>query len=404
MHGPVGVARVAADDEALVLDGHARRRDAQHDDVADTEPRRRLDPRAALAEVDGLDLLDLRPPTDAGERRGQADRQSFVAAAIRFDHETVPNRALPDTGLPFGVHRRTRLAVILVVAMAACSSDGGADDAPAARPAPSGSFRSLTYNVAGLPQGINPDQFPERNQPLMSPLLNGYDVVLLQEDFGFYTDLLRADADHEHRSQPHPGPAVSNPIGREGVAVGDGLNVLSRLPIGDLDRVPWSTCAPASADCLALKGFAATTLTLAEDVTVELVTLHLEAGGDPADDAARGADLDELAAYLDARAPDRAVIVGGDWNLRYRDEPDGTQLRTFLDETRLQDVCDVLDCGADADVIDRFVFRSGGGVTLSPTRHAFERATFVDATGAPLSDHDPLAVDWVWSASPATAT
>jgi hypothetical protein len=61
-------------------------------------------------------------------------------------------------------------------------------------------------------------------------------------------------------------------------------------------------------------------------------------------------------------------------------------------------VCDVVDCGADADVIDRFLFRSGDGVELTPTRHSFERETFVDAAGAPLSDHDPLAVDWSWTA------
>lgn len=49
------------------------------------------------------------------------------------------------------------------------------------------------------------------------------------------------------------------------------------------------------------------------------------------------------------------------------------------------------------DVIDRFLFRSDDEVTLTPTRHRFERETFVDPAGRPLSDHDPLAVDWTWS-------
>jgi endonuclease/exonuclease/phosphatase family metal-dependent hydrolase len=290
--------------------------------------------------------------------------------------------------------------VALIGALGACS--GGTEEAerPAA-PAtttttarPSGTFTALTYNVAGLPQGINPDQMPEQHQPLISPLLNAYDVVLLQEDFGFYTDVLRAEIDHEFVSEPHPGPAVTNPIGRESAAVGDGLNVLSRLPIGDLERVPWTGCGPASGDCLALKGFAATDLTLAPGTTVALYTLHVEAGRDDA--ALRGDDLDQLAAHLAAEVPG-AVLIGGDWNLEYADDPDGEQLRGFLAATGLQDVCDVLDCGADADVIDRFLFRSGDDVTLTPTRHRFERETFVDGAGAPLSDHDPLAVDWSWS-------
>jgi hypothetical protein len=299
-------------------------------------------------------------------------------------------RRLPWTLVALG-------AALLLIA--SCSDDGDdpsdaqADD-PATTAGATGTFTSLTYNVAGLPQGINPDQFPERNTPLISPLLNDYDVVVVQEDFGSYTDLLRADADHEFMSEPHPGPGTLNPIARTEAAVGDGLNVMSRLPIGDLDRVPWTRCGAESADCLALKGFAATTLTLADGVSVDLYTLHMEAGG--GDTAIRGEDLDQLAAYLEEHTTG-AVLIGGDWNLNYDEAPDGEQLRGFMEETGLQDACDVVDCGADDDVIDRFLFRSGDDVTLEPTSHRFERDTFVDPEGAPLSDHDPLAVDWSWS-------
>ncbi len=302
---------------------------------------------------------------------------------------------------------RARVAAVLAVValLAACSGDGdegatgdGADAAPAEATGESGTFTSLAYNVAGLPQGLNDDQFPEQNTPLISPLLNDYDVVLLQEDFGFYTEELRADVDHEFQTDPHPGPEVLNPIDRADAAVGDGLNILSRLPIGELERVPWTECGAASADCLALKGFAATELTLDEEVTIDLYTLHVEAGGEAEDEALGGQDLDELAAHLEANA-EGAIIVGGDWNLRYADDPDGEQLRGFISETGLRDVCDVVDCGADDDVIDRFLFRSGDDITLTPESHAFEREKFVDAAGAPLSDHDALAVTWSWTAS-----
>ena len=52
------------------------------------------------------------------------------------------------------------------------------------------------------------------------------------------------------------------------------------------------------------------------------------------------------------------MIIGGDWNLTYDEEPDGTHLHGFVRENGLSDVCDVLDCGEDDDVIDRFFFRS----------------------------------------------
>jgi endonuclease/exonuclease/phosphatase family metal-dependent hydrolase len=251
----------------------------------------------------------------------------------------------------------------------------------------------LSYNVAGLPEGLSGSS-PEANSPVISPLLNDYDIVLLQEDFDFYTDLLRADADHEIVTEPHPGPEAENPIGRESAAVGDGLNILSRFAIGELDRVPWQGCGEASADCLALKGFAMAPLELDPLAQLDLYTLHMEAGGE--DDALRGDDLDELAAYLAERSEGRAVIIGGDWNLHTDEEPDATQFAEFLAETDLNDVCEEIDCGADADEIDKIVYRSSRDVVLTPLTHGFERDVFVDGAGEPLSDHDPLAVDFLW--------
>ena len=101
----------------------------------------------------------------------------------------------------------------------------------------------LTYNVAGLPQEISQEN-PAEHIPLISPLLNDYDVVLTQEDFDWwqgaaggldfvhYHERLRADATHEYRSEQHPGPAAVglDPTSRPLLFVGDGLGVLSRLP------------------------------------------------------------------------------------------------------------------------------------------------------------------------------
>lgn len=291
-------------------------------------------------------------------------------------------------------------SLVAVGLLGGCSGDDGDESGSPAEPTTtsaaeelSGSFSALTYNVAGLPQGINADQFPEQHIPLISPLLDGYDVVVVQEDFA-YSDLLRAEANHEFQTEPHPGPGELNPIARETAAVGDGLNVFSSYRLGELDRIPWNTCGNAAGDCLSLKGFAATTLHLDEEVSVDLYTLHLDAGGE--DTAVRADNLQQLAAYM-AEHSEGAVIVGGDWNLRFDEDPDGDQLRTFMEETGLKDVCDVVECGADDDVIDRFLYRSGDDVSLTPTAHEFEREVFVNGAGGPLSDHDPLAVEWDWT-------
>lgn len=305
-----------------------------------------------------------------------------------------------DTTRPTGDHltmlRRLSIAVLaLSLPAAACSGDdSGADDAaPTGGTVARGEFSLLAYNVAGLPEGISSSS-PEANSPLISPLLNEYDVVVTQEDFDVYTDLLRADATHEFMTEPHPGPRIENPLGRDTALVGDGLNVMSRYPIGEMDRVPWQGCGAASADCLALKGFARTHLELDPLSEIDLYTLHMEAGGE--DEALRADDLDELSAFLAAESDGRAVIIGGDWNLHTDEEPDGTEFADFLAETGLIDVCEQVDCGEDADEIDKVVFRSSGDIALVPTSHRFERDVFVDAAGEPLSDHDALRVDFEW--------
>src|SRR5688572_6733331 len=51
-----------------------------------------------------------------------------------------------------------------------------------------GSIRLLTYNIAGLPEGISRSR-PERNVPRIGPLFEPYDLVLVQEDFVYQAQL-----------------------------------------------------------------------------------------------------------------------------------------------------------------------------------------------------------------------
>ena len=319
------------------------------------------------------------------------------------------------------------LLIFALLALAACSDGGdGAgepdellsdDEAPASEEA-SGELTTLAYNVAGLPQEVSQEN-PEEHIPLISPLLNDYDIVLTQEDFDWwqpeldeldfanYHTRLRAQVDHPHRSEPHPGPeAVGIDVATERPAlmVGDGLGLLSRFPFDEVRRVPWEMCGEGSADCLAMKGFAMARVTLAPGLTVDVYNLHADAGSGEPDVAARVSGFEELAAYIEEHSAGRAIILGGDTNLHTnaasddpREQEDARVWETFLMQTGLIDVCNALGC-EDPSRIDKFAFRTGGGIELEPLSWKFEVEKFLDADGEALSDHDALAVGWRWSA------
>lgn len=274
-------------------------------------------------------------------------------------------------------------------------------------------FTALTYNVAGLPVGISGSE-PDINTPLISPLLNDYDLVLVQESWinpdppipgsEFYHEVLVSQVTHPFLSEPAPPPLGSDPRRPEAL-VSDGLNRMSRLPFGPITRVMWETChggGPGqelgSADCLSQKGFSVARTTFAPGIEIDVYNLHAQAGGsDPDAIEVRRQNFQQLADFMLEHSAGQAVIVGGDFNLRRTRPTDAETFDVFRERTGLTDVCEVVDCGADDDEIDKFLFRSGGGVTVEALRHSFERETFQRDDGAPLSDHDPLAVTFQWT-------
>ena len=327
-----------------------------------------------------------------------------------------------------------------------------------------GRFVALTYNVAGLPEQLSGSE-PATNSPLISPLLNDYDLVLLQENWSDvahdlreagligeevprtgYHDLVVADADHPYRSEPAPSPPLPAiqrfPTGP--ALSSDGLNRLSRYPFDAFERVMWDECngelaitvveevskgvgthkaledaglgvvndslRGGATDCAAHKGFSVATTQLAPGVEVDVYNLHGEAGNAEPDRQASRAGYARLAEYINQHSAGRAIIFGGDTNL-HTDVPAkrpewawGTQVwADFLAATGLSDVCEKLDCGVDAGMIDKFAVRSSPAVKLIAESHKFERDRFTRSDGAPLSDHEALAVEFRWVSVGATS-
>jgi endonuclease/exonuclease/phosphatase family metal-dependent hydrolase len=279
------------------------------------------------------------------------------------------------------------------------ASVGAAAAAPAA--AGGGSFSVLTYNVAGLPEGLSSGR-PAANTPAIGQRLGGYDIVNVQEDFNYHAALYAND-NHPYRT-PTSG----------GAAIGDGLNTLSDLPFSDFTRVDWDRCN--GTDCLTPKGFTLARVRVAEGVTVDVYNVHANAGSGDANYAARRDNISQLSRYIGAASVGNAVIVMGDTNTRYTRGVDN--IRELAAANGLTDawvqlarggVTPAVDepglvCGAtptdDCEVVDKVLYRGSPGVRLTATRYHNAHTAFLDAAGAPLSDHFPHTVAFDWAPAP----
>ncbi|MEU1850654.1 jacalin-like lectin [Streptomyces sp. NPDC019990] len=290
----------------------------------------------------------------------------------------------------------TLMAAALVASGLATASAAAA--APAAT-ADSGSFNVLTYNVAGLPEGLSSGS-PAKNTPLISPRLGAYDIVNVQEDFNHHAALYAGD-DHPHRT------ATSG-----GVPFGDGLNTLSDHPFEDFQRVKWNKCT--GTNCLTPKGFSLARVRLAEGAFVDLYNVHTNA--DSTDDAlaARRANIEQLSDFIQENSAGNAVIVMGDTNTRYTRA--GDNIRTLLTENGLTDawvqrvkggtppaqgsdplVCPTAAPSQDCEVVDKVLYRGGRLMSLNATRYHNDWASFLDPAGDNLSDHFPHTVDFSYT-------
>ncbi|WP_030682497.1 jacalin-like lectin [Streptomyces cellulosae] len=293
---------------------------------------------------------------------------------------------------------RRLLGTLAAAALALTGLTATAGATPAAA-ATTGSFNVLTYNVAGLPEGLSSGH-PETNTPLISPRLAAYDIVNVQEDFNYHAALYAGD-NHPYRT------ATSG-----GVPFGDGINTLSDHAFDDFERVKWNNCT--GTNCLTPKGFSLARVRLAEGVFVDLYNVHTNAD-DTADAlAARRANIEQLSDFIQANSAGNAVIVMGDTNTRYTRS--GDNIRTLADENGLTDAwvklvkggirpaqgADALLCPTtaptdDCEVVDKVLYRGNKLLSLNATRYHNEWASFLDFADGNLSDHFPHTVDFSYT-------
>jgi hypothetical protein len=273
-----------------------------------------------------------------------------------------------------------------------------------------GTFTALSYNVAGLPEGLSSAPTPRSSATTAIGLrLSPYDIIHVQEDFNYHANLYAADA-HPYRT-PTSG----------GAGIGSGLNTLSNYAYDtdDFERVHWNSCQLDSGDCLTPKGFSFMRQRLADGVYVDLYNIHTNAGTNSGDFESRADNLNQLSTFIASHSAGNAVIVMGDSNTRYTRAQD--TIAEFAAANGLTDAwvrveragvppvkgSDALVCDENAitdtcEVVDKILYRGSRLVTLDATDYHNDHAAFLESgTGLMLSDHDPISVKFSWSANAA---
>ncbi|KER82204.1 jacalin-like lectin [Xanthomonas arboricola] len=255
----------------------------------------------------------------------------------------------------------------------------------------------LTYNVAGLPEGLSSGT-PATNTALLAPKLAPYGLVNVQEDFNYHATLYAGDA-HPYRT------ATSG-----GAAFGDGLNTLSNYPFNDFTRVKWNQCN--GTDCLTPKGFSYMRVRLADGVLLDVYNAHPNAGVEAGDLSARRANIGQLSQFIQTWSAGNAVLVMMDSNTRYTRSDDN--IRELIASNGLTDPWVELIKGAapaagaapllcgtpptnSCEVVDKILYRDAPQLTLVANRYQLDGGGFYDSAGKPLSDHYPLHAQFGWA-------
>ncbi|MFJ9708844.1 jacalin-like lectin [Streptomyces sp. NPDC101234] len=297
-----------------------------------------------------------------------------------------------------------RLVACLAAAVAAL---GGLTATATPAAAAGGTFSVLTYNVAGLPEGLSSAPTPrDTSTTEIGKRIAPYDIVNVQEDFNYHAYLYATDT-HPYRT------ATSG-----GAGIGSGLNTVSDYAwdTDDFERDGWNSCQIDSGDCLTPKGFTFMRERLAEGVYVDFYNLHTNAGTNDGDEASRADNLSQLTSFISTHSAGNAVVVMGDTNTRYTRSAD--TIAEFASNNGLTDAwvqlirggsapakgSDALVCDDTAatvpntcEVVDKVLYRSSKLVNLNATSYNNEHAKFLTSDGLMLSDHDPITVGFSWS-------
>ena len=277
-----------------------------------------------------------------------------------------------------------------------------------------GEFEALCYNVAGLPDisaftGGEGRNVP-KNQRTIGEMVNisNYSIVAVQEDFGFHASLVAPMRNYPYKTV-HSG----------GIPGGDGLNIFSKNPIYNAQRITWDSLYGVinwGADELTPKGILYAVVDIGGGVLVDFYNLHCDAYGDEGSKAARRDNLKQLSEIITARGTDRPVIATGDFNISSHFADDNGFNEYLIYGAGMKDAWTELyndgdyedysrhfnpenpdwsDCWGRWDSVEHFIYRDGGGVHLQASD--FHYIDYKNSDGKSCSDHSSAAVKFVYT-------
>lgn len=269
--------------------------------------------------------------------------------------------------------------------------------------------KAVNFNVAGLPFAVLSGENVAANQKAAGKYLSqgGFDIVAVQEDFGFHKYLVNSMDGFNY---------MTNYTG--GIPGGDGLNVFTKnMPIYNETRVEWDeACGILSdgSDALTPKGFVYSVIDIGNGIYVDFYNLHADAYGGEGSKLARSNQLRQLAEFIKARSAenDRPVIITGDFNnYMHTHEDNGALYKTLYLECGFKDGW--VECHNDGDYfnmyewhmtgvhpwgkwdsVERFMYKSGGGVDVVVSDFRFVEVC--DDNGKVISDHSSAECDFTF--------
>ena len=298
--------------------------------------------------------------------------------------------------------RNFLLALVLILAI----PFGSHPAAAASEMVKTGSFNVLSYNVGGLPD-IFSSSNPKEYTVQISPKLNAYDIINVQEDFNYHGELIS--------KAKHPYLTPSSGI----AGFGSGLNSLSIYPYRDLQRITWNDrhgIFDSGSDELTPKGFTFMTYEIEPGVKIDVYNLHADAGSDEQSLAARRSNIEQLSNYIEQHSEGNAVIVFGDTNTRYTRTADNIEIlmtnnglrdpwvdivrggQIPADGEALMDESDVN--GPGFEIVDKILYRGSSALQLNASSFRIEDTYFLTDTGEQLSDHYPITAEFSYTTSP----
>ena len=258
-----------------------------------------------------------------------------------------------------------------------------------------GYINIMSYNVGGLPEIISSSK-PSKYTKLISPKLNDYDIINVQEDFGYNDDLI-SKIIHKYKTDFSGN-----------VPFGNGLMTFSKYPLYNYKRIRWKDTHGIiidGADQMIPKGFTYKSVEIKKGYFIDIYNIHTDADVDEKSMFCRRSNMAQLADFINKTSAGKAVIIFGDTNSRYTRVGDDFD-KLLLNPCNLKDgwIQNIMkgeippkgpprmvdDLGELGEVVDKIWFRSGKNIEINATNFILHLKDFTDKEGKQLSDHYPI--------------